>query len=87
MPIKFLLVFFGGIVETFIYTGYIIAVTKKQVMLSTLLMGIYMFLYLTIISYAIKDTDTVLLILTYALACAIGNFFRVKREKKNEISS
>jgi hypothetical protein len=83
MLVKILLIFFGGIIETFLYASYILALTEKQVLLSTFLMGIYMFLYLAIISYAIKDTNTITLILIYALACAVGNYFRVNKERKD----
>lgn len=79
--IKALIIFIAGIIETFLYAGYIIAVTKKQVLASSILMFVYMTIYLGIIYYIVKDINSITLVLVYALSCAIGNFIRIKREK------
>jgi len=78
---KIIIVFFVGLIETFLYAGYIIAITKKQVIASSLLMFIYMCIYLIIISYIIKDVNTIPLLIIYSLSCGIGNFLRVRNEK------
>lgn len=78
---KLILVFIIGLFETFLYAGYIISVTKKQPMLSSILMLIYMALYLTIINYVFKDIHNIILIVIYAMACGVGNYIRLKREK------
>ena len=41
----------------------------------------YMVIYLGIINYAIKDAETVSIIIVYALSCGIGNLIRMKLEK------
>ena len=78
---KIIIVFLVGLVETFLYAGYIIAVTKKQEYLSSILMAVYMSIYLCILAYVFKDINSVLLIVVYALSCGIGNFIRVRHEK------
>jgi uncharacterized protein YebE (UPF0316 family) len=80
MLLKLILVFLIGLVETFLYAGYILSVTKKQVYLSSILMLIYMTIYLSIITFVVKDINTFELIIIYALSCGIGNFIRIKRE-------
>ena len=84
--IKILLVFIVGFLEQMLYTAYLLSVNKKQVKASTILMVAYMSIYLFIISYAIKDANTIPLLIAYALACGIGNFCIMKWEnrKKNE---
>ena len=82
---KIILVFIGGLIETFLYAGYIISVQKRQVILSSILMLVYMSIYLTIIAYAIQDVNTVTLILVYALSCGCGNFLRMRKEKADNL--
>jgi hypothetical protein len=36
-----------------------------------------MVIYLSIIAYAIKDTETSSLLLSYALACGVGNYLEI----------
>ena len=70
---KIVIVFFVGLVEQALYTMYLLSVTRKQKYVSSILMTLYMTLYLGIMAYAIKDTDTIALLIAYALACGIGN--------------
>jgi multidrug transporter EmrE-like cation transporter len=72
--LKIILVFIVGFIEQLLYTSYLLSVTKKQVNASTILMVVYMSIYLFIISYAIKDGDTVPLLVAYALSCGVGNW-------------
>jgi uncharacterized protein YebE (UPF0316 family) len=78
--LKILLVFIVGFIEQLLYTSYLLSVTKKQVTASTILMVVYMSIYLFIISYAIKDGDTVPLLVAYALSCGVGNWCVMKWE-------
>jgi len=80
--IKYIIVLILGIIETYIYTWYLISVEKRETIKSTILTLIYMIFYLGIIAWAIKDTNTIPMILTYAVACAIGNFLRIRQEIK-----
>ncbi len=80
--IKILLVGFLGLLEQILYTSYLIAVDKRQTYLSTLWMFIYMSLYLFIVAYSIKDSNAIPLLITYALACAIGNYLTMLWEKR-----
>jgi len=84
MLIKILGIFIFGTIETYIYTGWNLSANKQQKWLSSLLMFVYMVLYLGIISFAFKDTNSTLMIIDYALACALGNFLRVNHEKKSK---
>lgn len=81
---KFLLVFIIGIIETFLYAGYLISVELRQKFLSSVLMFIYMSIYLSIIAFAIKDVDSVSMIIVYAFSCGIGNYLRVNYEKNKK---
>lgn len=80
--IKYLLIFIIGIIETYIYAGYLIAVNKCQARQSSILYFINMTLHVGVIAWAIKDVNTILMIIIYNLSCAIGNYLRIKKEKK-----
>ena len=81
---KVLIIFIAGVIETYLFAGWTIAANKSKVVLSSILMFTYMITYLLILDVTFKDTNSKLMIMTYAVACAVGNFIRVKREKKNE---
>ena len=74
---KYILVFLLGIIETALYTGYILAVGQRDVLTSSLLMTTYMIIYLGIISWAIKDVNSFLMIITYAISCGVGTALRL----------
>lgn len=80
--IKFILVFILGTVETFLYTAWCISANKKEINKSSILMFIYMTIYLGIIAFAIKDTNTIGLILIYSLSCGLGNYLELLWESK-----
>lgn len=85
--IKILIVFLIGFIEQLLYTAYLLSVNKRQVNASTFLMVAYMAIYLFIISYAIKDTNTIPLLIAYALSCGVGNWCIMlweNRKWKNE---
>jgi uncharacterized protein YebE (UPF0316 family) len=84
--LKVILVFIVGFIEQLLYTAYLLSVNKKQVKASTLLMVAYMTIYLFIITYAIKDANTIPLLVAYASACGVGNYCIMKLEnrKRNE---
>lgn len=82
MIIKLLIIFFAGIIETILFTGWNLTANQKKAIVSSILMTTYMIIYLTIIDMAFKDSKAFLMISAYALACGIGNFLRVNHEKK-----
>ena len=82
--IKIILVFVFGVLESLLYTAYLIAVGKRNLYLSDVLSFIYMVVYLGVIAYAIKDTNTIILIITYALSSSLGNHIIIKRQKLYE---
>jgi hypothetical protein len=83
--LKFLIVFILGTLETFLYTAWCLSANRKEIIKSSLLMFVYMSIYLGIISFAIKDTNTISLILTYATSCGLGNYLELCWEKmRNE---
>lgn len=79
--IKILLIFIFGIIETFLFTWWNLSANKKQVYVSSILMFIYMTMYLMIIDTAFKDINSKIMIICYAIGCGLGNFIRVKKEK------
>jgi uncharacterized protein YebE (UPF0316 family) len=81
---KILAIFLIGLVEQLLYTKYLISVDKRQSLISTVYMIIYMSLYLVIVAYAMKDSNTIPLLIAYALACGLGNFIAMKQEIKKE---
>lgn len=84
MLIKILGIFIFGTIETYIYTGWNLSANKQQKYLSSLLMFIYMMMYLLILDIAFKDKNSIIMILDYASACALGNFLRINHEKKSK---
>ena len=83
--IKVLLIFVFGTIETFLFTWWNLSANKKQVYTSSLLMLIYMTMYLIIIDTAFKDTNSKIMIVTYAIGCALGNFIRIKYENRKKL--
>jgi uncharacterized protein YebE (UPF0316 family) len=82
--IKILIIFILGLIEQIGYTFYLLAVDKRQVKLSSIVMFFYMLFYLGIIAYAIKDSNTLSLLITYALACSLGNYIVMKFEVRKK---
>ena len=82
--IKFIIIFIAGVIETFIYTAWCISANKKELNKSSILMFVYMSIYLIIITFAMKDTNTIGLIITYAISCGVGNYAEILWENKNE---
>lgn len=80
--LKVLMVFIVGFIEQLLYTAYLLSVNKKQVNASSILMITYMSIYLFIITYAIKDANTIPLLVAYALACGTGNWAIMKWENR-----
>ena len=80
--IKIIAVFLIGLFEQLLYTKYLIAVDKRRTIASTIYMTIYMSLYLFIVAYAMKDSETFLILIAYALACGVGNYVAMKAEEK-----
>jgi len=78
--LKFIIIFIAGVIETYLFTGWSLSANKGQKYLSSLLMLIYMVVYLLILDTAFKDTNSKLMILDYALSCGLGNFIRVRQE-------
>ncbi len=81
--LKFVLIFVFGVIETFIYTWYLIAVNKGKPLSSSITLTIYMTAYLLILNTALKDNvNGVALIIVYALSNGIGNYLKMITEKK-----
>jgi multidrug transporter EmrE-like cation transporter len=79
---KLFIIFFAGIIETYLFTGWTITANQKKAMVSSILMFVYMTAYLFILDIAFKDSNSKILLLTYAVSCGIGNFIRVSQERK-----
>lgn len=81
---KLILIFIFGIIETYMFTGWSISANQKKVFISSILMFFYMTTYLLILDSAFKDSNSKLMIITYAISCGIGNFLRVKKERDKQ---
>lgn len=81
--IKILIIFIAGAIETFLFTWWNLSANKKQVNTSSLLMFIYMSMYLYILDYAFKDVNSKLMIMSYVIGCTLGNYLKVKMESKS----
>jgi hypothetical protein len=66
------------------FTGWSISANQKKVFISSILMFFYMTTYLLILDSAFKDSNSKLMIITYAISCGIGNFLRVKKERDKQ---
>lgn len=83
--LRLIIIFVIGFFEQLLYTAYLLSVTKRQVLASTLLMLIYMTIYLFIIYYVMKDASSLWLIISYALSCGVGNWCIMMWERKNAL--
>lgn len=73
--VKGLLIFLAGTLEQMLYTLYLLSVGRYMVGISTLLMIVYMSIYLLIINYAMKDAkNSIFMLITYATASGVGNW-------------
>jgi uncharacterized protein YebE (UPF0316 family) len=79
---KFTIIFILGLLEQLGYTIYLLSVDKRQVYISSIVLFAYFLLYLFIIAYALKDANTIALLITYALSAAIGNWIVMKWEMR-----
>jgi len=80
--IKYVAVFIFGLIETFLFTGWTISANRGKAIESSILMVAYMLIYLTIILWAMRDANSYLIIAIYAVSAGIGNYIRVKLDKK-----
>lgn len=80
---KYIIIMIFGAIETFFCTWWTLSANKKQLWVSSFVMFIYMGTYLTIVDTMFKDNSSKFMILFYAVGCAIGNFIKIYREKKN----
>ena len=68
-----LIIFIMGIIESFGYTLYLIAVNKYMILVSSILMFLYMIVYLWIVKQTSSEKNSLLLLAAYAAACGLGN--------------
>lgn len=81
---KIAIIFGFGIVETFLFTWWNLSANKRQIYASSILMFVYMTMYLMILDTAFKDVHSKIMIIAYAIGCGIGNFIKLKHEKKKQ---
>lgn len=72
------LVLVAGLIETSLYTAYLILIGHKRLLPSSLLMTLYIFVYFWLLKYIIKDNDSWMLIAVYAISCGMGNYLSMK---------
>ena len=77
--IKFIIVFALGTIETFLYTAWCLSANRKEINKSSILMFIYMVLYLILLSFSLMDWK---LLITYAASCGIGNYLELLWERR-----
>lgn len=80
--IKFLLIFIVGTIETYLFTKWNLRANDRKAINSSIMMMLYMSIYLLILDAIFKDANSKLLIISYVLACGLGNYLAVKNEKK-----
>ena len=85
MIIKLIIIFLAGTIETWLFTGWSLKANEHKAFTSSILMVSYMIAYLKIIDIALKDANTLLMIITYALSCGVGNYIRIKNENRKVI--
>lgn len=78
---KIVSIFILGFLEQLLFTSYLLSVDKRQKFMSSFLMFVYFLIYLIIIDWAIKDANTLLLLIVYAFSAAVGNYVRMCYEK------
>ena len=83
--IKFILILIVGIIETMFFTKWNLRANKARAINSSLMMMIYMSIYLIILDTIFKDNNSKLLIISYVLACGIGNYLTVKNENSKKL--
>jgi len=81
MLLKFIIILVVGTIETYFFTKWSLRANKQRPINSSIMMMIYMTIYLKILDSIFKDSNTNILIVAYVLACGIGNFIAVKNEK------
>ena len=77
---KLAIVFVIGALENFLYTWYLLEVGRKRPIKSSILDFVYMLIYLELVAWAIKDSDTLGILVVYAVSCGIGNYLQIKWE-------
>ena len=83
--LKFLIIFVCGLVETWLYAWYLLEINRHRAIRSSLVLVIQMALYLAILSYVIKDINTIWLIADYCLGCGIGNYIKLRTDNKRRL--
>ena len=79
---KFFIILVVGTLETYFFTKWSLRANQLKAIVSSLMMIVYMTIYLLILDSIFKDTNSKMLIVSYVLACGIGNYIAVKNEKK-----
>lgn len=84
---KYLLLIIVGIIENYIYTLRLLTTAQGLIIKSSTILVVHTIIYLSVVAWAIKDTNTLIMIIIYAFGCGIGNglaLFWEKRKKLNE---
>ncbi len=75
MTKKIIIIFFIGLIEQLLYTFYLLSLNRYLIEISSILMFLYILVYLGIINKIIKDKkDSLLMMLSYAVSCGAGNY-------------
>lgn len=77
-----LLLLVSGIIETFLFTWWNLSANEKQLNKSTILMTVYMMVYLIILKYCFEEKNGYTLIIIYSIACGIGNYLELLWETR-----
>ena len=80
--IKFIIILIVGTLETWFFVKWNLRANKQRAINSSMMMMLYMSIYLLILDTIFKDINSKFLIVAYVLACGLGNYFAVKNEKK-----
>jgi uncharacterized protein YebE (UPF0316 family) len=82
--IKFFIILIVGTIETIFFTKWSLKANKQKAISSSIMMMLYMSIYLLILNTIFTDSHSKVLIIAYVLACGIGNYLAVQNEKKSK---
>jgi uncharacterized protein YebE (UPF0316 family) len=81
---KYIIILIVGAIETYFSTNWALFAVERKAILSSLMMFIYLTIYLLVISWAVKDNDTIAVMIVYAFSGAIGNYISIKADIYNK---
>jgi ABC-type Fe3+ transport system permease subunit len=83
--IKFIIILIIGTFETYVYTKWNLRANKNRPINSSIMMMMYMAVYLWILDLIFKDINSKIMMISYVIACGIGNYLAVRHENRKKL--